>query len=177
MFLTIVFEPLQLSVFGTTLGKWILGIYVFHNDDRKLTLYEAIERTGMVLYRGLGLHIPVYNYIRLWKSYKACTEQETPEWETDSRLVLKDERSIRTVVYLATVALLAGVVLCVNVLAQIPIHRGSLSVSQFCQNYRQMEKFYKAGSDHILDNDGVWREEESVAGYVTVYVFKLGNIK
>ena len=156
LLLTIFLEPLQLALFGTTLGKWILGIRVRHNDDRKLSFPEAFERTGQVLLSGLGLHIPIYSIIRLWKSYKACTERETLAWESDSRLILKDERAFRTVVYLGVRALLAGVVLLANDIAQIPLHCGNLTIPQFCQNYRVLAAYYGVESGYTLTNNGEW---------------------
>ncbi len=170
LLLTFLLEPLQLALFGTTLGKWILGIHIRHNDDRKLSLSEAFERTGQVLFSGLGLHIPIYNYIRLWKSYKACTERESLAWEYDSRIILKDERTFRTVVYLGVRALLVGVVLLANAIAQIPLHRGNLTVPQFCQNYRELAAYYGMESGYTLTNNGEWKSN-APEGTVVIYLF------
>jgi len=171
LLLTIILEPLQLAFFGTTLGKWILGIRVLHNDDRKLTCSEAFERTAQVLFYGLGLHIPVYNFVRMWKSYKACTERENIAWEYDSRIILKDERSFRVAVYVAVRGALVGMVLLANVLAQIPLHRGALTVAQFAQNYRQLAKYYGMESFYTLDNDGKWQKNIS-QGSMVIYLFE-----
>lgn len=170
LLLTILLEPVQLSLFGTTLGKWIFGIHIWHNDDRKLSFSEAFERTGQVLFSGLGLHIPIYNYIRLWKSYKACTERETLAWEYDSRIILKDERAFRTVVYVGVRALLVGVVLLANATAQIPLHRGNLSIPQFCQNYRELAAYYGMESSYTLTNNGEWKSN-TPEGAVVIDMF------
>ena len=172
--LTILLEPLQLAVFGTTLGKWILGIYVLHNDDRKLTLSEASNRTAKVLFHGLGFHIPVYNMIRLWKSYKACTERETLQWEYDSRLVLKDERGYRVVVYIVVRAVFFCVLLFVIAIAQIPLHRGELTVPQFCQNYRELAHYYGMENSYRLTNEGTW---ENMVSENTVIIYPFGENK
>jgi len=168
--LTFLLEPLQLALFGTTLGKWILGIHIRHNDDRKLSLSEAFERTKQVLFYGLGFHIPIYNYFRLWKSYKACTERETLAWEYDSRIILKDERTFRTVVYLGVRALLIGAVLLANAMAQIPPHCGNLSVAQFCQNYRTLTAYYGTETGYTLTANGEW-ESNSPEGTAVIYLF------
>ncbi len=170
LLLTILLEPLQLALFGTTLGKWILGIHILHNDDRKLSFSEAFERTGQVLFSGLGLHIPIYNYVRLWKSYKACTERETLAWEYDSRIILKDERAFRTVVYVGVRGLLVGVLLLANATAQIPLHRGDLTIPQFCQNYRELAAYYGMESDYTLTNIGEWNSNIP-EGAVVIYMF------
>lgn len=156
LILTILLEPLQLALFGTTLGKWILGIHVWHNDDRKLSLSEAYNRTSQVLFSGLGLYIPVYNMIRMWKSYKACTERETLSWEYDSRIILKDEHPFRTLVYIGVHGLFLAVFLLANNIAQRPVHRGELSIPQFCQNYRILSAYYGIESGYRLTHEGEW---------------------
>lgn len=170
LLLTIVLEPLQLALFGTTLGKWILGIRVLHNDDRKLTFSEAFERTTQVLFYGLGLHIPIYNLVRMWKSYKACMEREPIVWEYDSRILLKDERSFRVAVYLAVRGLFIGMVLLANMLVQIPVHRGELTIPQFAQNFRILEKYYSMESSYTLNHEGKWDPKVPEAG-VVIYTF------
>jgi len=157
MLLTMILEPLQLCLFGTTLGKWILGIRVLHNDERKLGFSEAFERTLTVLFYGLGLHIPIYTLYRLWKSYKACTDGEGLEWEDASRITLKDERPFRVVVYLAVRALFVGAVVFAVMLGQIPPHCGNLSIPQFAQNYRHLTNYYGMETGYTLNIDGTWK--------------------
>ena len=169
LLLTFILEPLQLSLFGTTLGKWILGIRILHNDDRKLTFSEAYQRTTQVLFYGLGFHVPIYSLVRMWKSYKACTERETLDWEYDSRIILKDERNYRVAVYLTVRASFIGVLLLANVIAQIPKHRGGLTISQFAQNFRMLEKYYGIESGYILNDDGKWEKKVAEAG-VVIYI-------
>ena len=65
-------EPLLLSLTGTTPGKLIFGLYVTAPDGSRLTQNEARRRTWGVIRWGLGFFIPVYGWIRRWKSYTAC---------------------------------------------------------------------------------------------------------
>lgn len=171
LILTIVLEPLQLSLFGTTLGKWILGLRVLHNDDRKLSFSEGYDRTKVLLFYGLGCYIPILSLFFLWKSYKSCTHGESLEWEYESRIVLKDEKKYRIAVYIAVRALLFGLLLLANVLAQMPMHRGELTVAEFCENYRQLEKYYGITSTHTLDNNGVWQDNTPDDGTVVINPF------
>ncbi|MBR3762365.1 MAG: MerR family transcriptional regulator [Lachnospiraceae bacterium] len=157
LLLNMVLEPLQLSLFGTTLGKWIFGIRVLHNDERKLDFSEAFERTLTVFFYGLGLHIPIYTLYRLWKSYKACTDGEGLEWEDVSRITLKDERPFRVLVYAAVRVLFVGAVAFVSMLGQIPPHRGNLTIPQFAQNYRHLTNYYGMETGYTLNIDGEWK--------------------
>ena len=58
-------EPILLSKFGTTPGKWLLGLSVRDYDGNLLTLDTARTRTWNALWRGMGLGIPVYDIYRL----------------------------------------------------------------------------------------------------------------
>lgn len=168
---TLLLEPLQLALFGTTIGKGILGIHIWHNDDRKLSLSEAFDRTKQVLFYGLGLHIPIFNLIRMWKSYKACMERETLVWEYDSRIILKDEGTMRTVAYVGAHVVLMGVLLLANTVAQFPPNRKSLTIPQFCENYRDLADYYGVESGYILGNNGEWSANTPEGSVVVIYPF------
>lgn len=56
-------EPLLLSRFGTTPGKWLFGLRVTSPDGRKLTYAEGRERTAYLFWYGIRLNLP----------FSACT--------------------------------------------------------------------------------------------------------
>ena len=56
--LAILLEPLALHYFGTTPGKWLLGLSVESVNGGRLSVAEARWRTGDVLLSGMGLNIP-----------------------------------------------------------------------------------------------------------------------
>lgn len=168
--LTVVLEPLQLSVFGTTLGKSILGLSVRDNEDRKLTYNEAMARTWQVLWHGCGFHIPLFNLYRNWKSYKTCSDGSTLSWEYDSTLILKDEKPWRTAVYIG-VRILLFIMLLVSALSgQVPSYRGDITVAEFCENYRYLEEYYDLGGKKILNDEGKWIEKESTGNDIVIYI-------
>lgn len=168
--LTLFLEPLQLTLFGTTLGKSILGLSVRDNEDRKLSYNAAMARTCQVLWHGCGFQIPIYNWYRNWKSYKDCSEGWTLPWEYDSTLHLKNEKAWRTAVYVAFRVLFL-VILVVSALgAQAPRHRGEITVAEFCENYRYLEEFYDLGGGKRLNDEGEWVEREISGNNVVFYV-------
>ena len=159
IFLTLILEPLQLSLFGTTLGKWILGLHVWHNDDRKLTFQEAFARTRQVLFYGQAFRLPFFSWWRLWRSYLRCVGPETLVWEYDSRLILRDKKKYRFLNYIAVAyAIIPAIVWAMTVWVQIPMHRGELTVAEFCENYRQLAEYYGTQSGYTLEDDGTWSE-------------------
>lgn len=173
LLLTLVLEPLQLSLFGTTFGKWILGLRVLDNYDGKLSFSYAYDRTKEVLFYGQGFRIPIFTWFRMWKSYVKCTDGKEQEWEYGSRIVLKDEKKYRIAVYVVAQALLIGLVVLSTVLIEIPVNRGELTIAEFCENYRYMEKVLEIDTGYTLDDNGVWQDEAVEDGTVVINPFNI----
>ena len=57
--LLVLIEPLLLARFGTTAGKWCMGITVTRPDGERLSYGEALERTAAVWLYGAGLGISI----------------------------------------------------------------------------------------------------------------------
>lgn len=161
LLLMLFLEPALLSLFGTTVGKWILGLGVTDNDDRRLTYIDALSRTWTMLFRGMGLKLPIYNLVRQWKSYKACDAGETLEWEYDSTITLKDEKGWRTAAYVGAYAVLVGVLMLTLAMAQMPKNSGDITVSEFAENYNRLSKYYGINTLSHLDAQGNWVQDES----------------
>lgn len=173
LLLTIVLEPLQLSLFGTTLGKWILGLRVLDNYDGKLSFSYARSRTTDMLFYGQGFHIPIVSWVCMWKNFVKCKDGKELEWEYGSRIVLKDEKKYRAAVYVAVDALLIGVAVLANVLVEIPVNRGELTIAEFCENYRYMEKVLEIDTGYTLDDNGVWQDKAAESGTVVLNPFNI----
>jgi len=152
-------EPLLLRLFGTTLGKWILGLRVTGEEGGRLPYSQGLRRTFQVIRWGLGLCIPVWNIYRLWKSWKGCDRGETLPWEEGSTLELKDERTWRNVVMAAAMLLvpLLAVALLTVPTVRVP-NRGDLTVAEFCENYNCLARYYQVDDGLRPDSGGVWVE-------------------
>lgn len=79
-------EPLLLSTWGTTPGKWLLGLELRDSKGRKLSRMEALERLWGVLWKGYGCEIPGYSLYRLYKSYRACDSGEGLPYDREQDL-------------------------------------------------------------------------------------------
>lgn len=157
----LVFEPLSLHLFGTTPGKAIFGLKVEKPNGRRLSYKEGLERTWGVIGSGMGYNIPIYNLIRLWKSYNLCKENETQPWDESISYTIKDTKWYRGVVYIGA-TLTTFVVLSTIIFAQqLPPNKGSIDVAEFVDNFNYYSKFFKIDfGNEYLDKDGKWIEKE-----------------
>lgn len=161
LLLTLVLEPLFLSLLGTTPGKWLLGLSVTDLDGGRLTYGAALERTACVLWYGRGFEIPIFYLIRLYKSKRACDDGETLQWETESVLVLRDEHSWRAFALLGAFALCIVLDLGVYLAAELPKHRGDLTVEEFCENFNHYADYFDRDPGGKLLPDGSWAASDS----------------
>lgn len=81
-------EPIFLSFFGTTLGKWFLNIRIKNSENKKITYLMALKRTFLVSFRGLGLGIPVISFITCIVAYINLTTQGTTSWDRDCHFIV-----------------------------------------------------------------------------------------
>lgn len=177
LILTVFLEPLQLSLFGTTLGKSILGLSVRDNNDRKLTYNEALSRTCQVLLHGCGLNFPLFNLYRNWKSYNTCITYNTLPWEYESTLILKDEKPWRTAIYIVVRVFFLGALVLAGLFIQSPPIRGELTVEEFCHNYNYLEKYYDIDGGKELNARGKWQERRQQGSGYTIYIDNLLTIE
>lgn len=169
--LMVLIEPLFLSTWGTTPGKWLLGLSVRNNTGQKLSYGEGVWRTVQALWYGLGFWIPIYSLVRGYKSYYDCTDGKTLEWEWDSELQLKDTDAWRAVAAAVAVVFLLLARFGAARLATLPPNRGDITVAEFAQNYNRLANYYDYA--FRLDKDGTWRD---LNGYGEV-VISLGDVE
>ncbi|MCD8325855.1 MAG: MerR family transcriptional regulator [Lachnospiraceae bacterium] len=150
-------EPLLLSVFGTTPGKWMMGFRVTDNAGYRLSYRAAFLRTWRVLWRGKGFDIPIYGLVRLWKSYRDCRDGETLDWEYDTELTQKDEGVWRVVVLVCAFLLVPMLDNLVSMEATMPRYRRDLTAEEFYSNFYQLASWYGLlDSSYMLGDDGRW---------------------
>ncbi len=154
-------EPLMLRFWGTTPGKWVLGLRVTDPEGGLLPYMAGLSRTGCVIVRGMGLRLPFIELLRLWKICRACDSGEELPWEEESLLTLRDEKPWRIVAYAALTAAICGLLGFSFALAGMPPHRGSLTVAEFSGNFNRLARFYGCsfhygGHEAVLDENGLW---------------------
>jgi uncharacterized RDD family membrane protein YckC len=76
-----VLETFLLHRFGTTPGKWLLGLKVVNNDASLLSLREATRRSARVLCIGLGFGVGVLTLICQIMAYFTTKRLGRPLWD------------------------------------------------------------------------------------------------
>lgn len=154
-------EPLLLHFFGTTPGKWALGLRVCAQGGGKLTLDQARERTKGVLWHGLCMNLPVIELRFQWKRYRDAEDGTPLYWEDESYIVQRGVGARRVPLYLGLRGALATMIVFCMGLGLVPPHRGALTAEEFAENYNDVIWNYGTGLSRI-DAQGNEIEEPGV---------------
>jgi uncharacterized RDD family membrane protein YckC len=84
--------PLQLSLFGTTLGKWLLGTRVEREDGGRPTLGQAFRREWLCLLKGEALGVPFVNLYTAVAAFGGLVHLGTTAWDEATHLVVRHRR-------------------------------------------------------------------------------------
>jgi uncharacterized RDD family membrane protein YckC len=74
-----------LSIFGTTLGKWLFKVTVRSLDGNKLSFEQALKRSVHVWISGEGLGIPILCFFRPWFCYRHLMSMGVTSWDQNAR--------------------------------------------------------------------------------------------
>ena len=159
--LLVLIEPLLLSRFAATAGKWCMGITVTRPDGERLSYGEALERTAAVWLYGAGLGISIVELVCNYRSYRRYMNGEELAWESGS-IERFDERGTGRMVllYAAITALSLALTLAMGLSAALPPNRGDLTVAEFAENVNYYRTFFDFGTRWTLDSSGEWVENE-----------------
>ena len=159
--LLLLLEPLLLARFGTTAGKWCMGITVTRPDGERLSYGEALERTAAVWLYGAGLGISIVELVCNYRSYRRYMNGEELAWESGS-IERFDERGTGRMVllYAASTALSLALTLAMGLSAALPPNRGDLTVAEFAENVNFYRGYFDYGQRWTLDSSGGWVENE-----------------
>ncbi len=157
-------EPLFLSLFGATPGKWIFGLRVTDNYGRRLTYRAALARTSQLLFQNCCF-FPIISWILMLKHYRNYDKSNMLPWEYDSEETVKDTKNWRILGMIgASLLLVIGFSFAVFQ-AELPKHRGELTVAEFCENYNQYLRYYGMDGRYSLDSAGGWIENREPGVY------------
>lgn len=176
-FLLVPVEALMLSAWGTTPGKWVMGIRLEFCNGGKLPLDVALNREWDAFHYGMGWGIPFWQLWRMYQSYKEYQEEGESCWDSYTETTHQDYLKWRQILGTVGIILVCAALTGISVLDGLkPSYRGSdLTVAQFAKNYNfYMSLFHEGESFTPMNPDGSFDVYE-----YTIYVFgqpeKKGN--
>lgn len=161
LLLMVLLEPALLRWFGTTPGKWLLGIRVTDLEDGRLTYAAGFERLWCVLSKGWGWIVPIRVLWRGGAQRRSCWKGEAGEWEEESSLTATGTQWWRWLLLMAAYVLLDILLLVAVLLSARPTHRGDLTIAEYAENYNELAAYYDVESELRIDSAGNYFIEES----------------
>ena len=152
--LMIFIEPLLLSLFGTTLGKWIFGLRITNADGTRLSYGEGLSRTWGMFGKGNGYEIPIYNLVRNYKSYKLCQAGEIQPWDEGLSYTIKDLKWYRIAACIIANCALYFVIVVIMFAQMLPPNRGNITVEEFAENYNYFCNYFEYKQTWRMDETG-----------------------
>ncbi len=176
-----VLEPLLLSTWGWTPGKWLMGLRLRDHKGRKLEYGEAFVRTLLVLAQGMGANIPILSLVCQWKAYRRAVPPETvpptpPQdqpWDETDRYTVEGRKwrgeVLGVLAWLALLGLQFGVML---VSMQPNLLNRPVDTGVYVKSVNHLLDYNLAGNSIELHPDGTW----SGSGYQT-FLLGLRNLE
>jgi uncharacterized RDD family membrane protein YckC len=105
---TTIMEPVLLSTWGTTLGKWLLKIQLRNKDHLKLSFKEAYKRSVLVCLKGQGAGLPIINLICRLFAYDDLKRKGITSWDKQCQITVTHEKigKVRATIALLLIAAL-----------------------------------------------------------------------
>lgn len=173
LFLFMPFNALFLCLFGTTPGKFAVGIKVKTPEGNNPSFICALQREWSVFHYGCGFYIPIYSWVRMIKSYIMHTNGQELDWDYETDMVYT-QRGTGQRVYCSILCLICVfTIIFSSIDAQFPKYRNAdLTISQFAENCNVYAKqndsairlspegeWTSANSSPVLDYDVITEED------------------
>lgn len=161
----LIFEPLQLHLFGTTAGNALLGLYIETEDGAKPSFSEGWNRLWARLWYGMGLGIPLFSLYRMYRSYARSDAGEPQPWDDGFVLTLRARNWKHYAAAAATYAMCLFLMVAVLLAQRMPPNRGALTAAAYAENFNYYAKFFGYDFGKTMQPDGTWLKTEYDGGY------------
>lgn len=161
LLLMVLLEPALLHWFGTTLGKWLLGLRVTDFEEGRLTYTAGFERVWCVLSKGWGWIVPIRV---LWSGSEdrpSAWKGEAGAWEEESSLTAAGTQWWRWLLLAAAYAVLDMLLLLAVLLSARAGNTGPLTIAEYAENYNELAAYYDVESELRMDGEGNFYIEDT----------------
>lgn len=158
------FDTVLMIIFGTTSGKFLMGIRVTHDSGRKLTVTEAfIRNLGRFIY-GEGCSIPMYGLYKNIKCFQASSKGAIMRWDEDVAYEIKDSKMYKDFICVAVCVAVTFLNIAVQVSGTFPKRKDDGTVQTFVKNYNEILAHVYGVKSVQLDEDGYLRIKRTESG-------------
>lgn len=164
-------EPLLICLLGTTPGKALLGMRLSRPDGGHLSYGEAFQRHLMMLWSAVGLGIPIWSLVQIYRTVNRAMNEEPQPWDENvayTAASFRAKRHLAGLLLAAAALLLAGE--AVNSYSQLPPNRGALTVAEFAENFNRQADYYGLDLTFYLDEEGQAQEYSEAPNVVSISV-------
>ena len=170
MALFIPVEALLLHTFGTTPGKFALGMHLESIQGGNLSWGEALRRSCNVYVQGCGCCIPLLEPVmkvmqyckmtgRVARGYILAGPQDM-DWDEETEIIYREVRFKRGAVFALLLILIVGISFLAGIDGIRPKFRGDkLTIQEFSDNYNACLEIFAEDHAHYeeLNRDGTWK--------------------
>ena len=160
-------EPIILTIFKTTLGKFIFGLKL---EFKNSSYFDMLKRTTLVFVHGLGCFFPIISLLCLYRNYIICENNHPLSWEFNNKTVsFNNSKSQLLYIPLLSLLLVYGMIVSNNK-ASFPLLRNGfvsehLGTLEFGGNFNN----YLVYQPSILEKDVTFWDEDNVGYIVDTY--------
>ncbi len=154
-----------LHFWGTTPGKWVMGIKIENINGGKLSYYDAFVREKDIIWHGLGFFFPILSWWRLYASYKEDSAGEENYWNHTSEIIYVDWSNLKKWCLAGLYCASLAIALITSMQVNMPKYIGNkLTVKRFAECHLDYENMLQARTELVLNEDGRW--EKDIEPYV-----------
>lgn len=151
----------MLHYFGTTPGKWAMGIRLESIHGGKLSGGEALYREGKIIWHGLGFFIPILEIWREYRSYRQEKEGISNPWNEDTEIIYEEWTVRKKCIAVLIFVISFSLSLFAGFDAIMPTYKAEgVSIEEFAENYRDYEKLFYHDNEYVMADDGKWQKNE-----------------
>ncbi len=150
LFLVAALEPVMLTLWGWTPGKWLMGLRLTDGED-KPRYSDALMRTLGVLFAGLGLGLPWISLICGFFAWRRADKGQESRWDEDSVLDYTyrgdgQRQGLRDAVTVAVIGLTLAVSVVIAIHGPPAAYDGRLTPEQYAEACNEMLQTYDNGA-------------------------------
>ena len=151
-------EPVLLSRFGTTLGKYVMGIEL-RDESGEYISYPVLKfRTKGVMVKGMAFFIPVLSWYFMYRSYQMVMQGERLPWEDQSEVYsFRKLHNLEQNLFIGVILFYTVLSVFIQRVQTLPPNRGDLTLAEYAENYRYYARYLNVSYEgYDFDDYGQW---------------------